>query len=474
MTRKKAGRPESDVARASLGRYGSERRALLACTSMSGAPLPVLLVAGEPGAPAGPLARALGALGVRAAPVEDPPADGARAVAFFCAAPGGGSLGSRLEAAARAAAGAKRVILVAGASPSAEALAAEDALRYLAQRLSASFSVLRLAAEARPEALARRLAALSGARPPAGGRPVVLLTGASGLIGRALASALDERGLAHLDVCRTPPGTSSPFLPCDLSDPSALARLAEFCRPATHVIHLASRISNAKDLASGYREQFAVNVSATLNLLRALPPSVRHFAYASSFTVYGNTRVSRVDEGHPVAPNNVYGLCKLAVERHLEEFGARAGVPVAVLRYTSVYGPGSAPGRAIPAMIARLLAGRPPEVYGAGSARRDYLYVDDACRAALQAALGEAEGVFNVGTGVGTATAELASLLVRLTGASVAPVFVPRELDAQAASSLVYDVGKMRRELGFTPAVSLEEGLLKTIRCCSSRAPERQ
>jgi nucleoside-diphosphate-sugar epimerase len=114
-------------------------------------------------------------------------------------------------------------------------------------------------------------------------------------------------------------------------------------------------------------------------------------------------------------------------------------------------------------MITRLLEGQAPEIYGEGASRRDYIYVDDLCQATLKASLNEAAGVFNIGTGIGTSSAELAQLLVRLTGATVEPVRVHRDLDAQATSSLIYEIGKMRRELGFVPAVTLEEGLARTI-----------
>jgi UDP-glucose 4-epimerase len=296
------------------------------------------------------------------------------------------------------------------------------------------------------------------------GPAVVLVTGAAGQIGRALGRLLDEKGIARrgVDVVEAP--GDAPFLRCDLSDPAGIAALREFCRPVTHAVHLASRITNEKDLAACYARQYALNVGGTLNLLEALPAGLRHVAFASTMTVYGAPRSLPVRESHPVAPNCVYALCKLAAERFLAEFAGGRGIPAAVLRYSSAYGPGPFVPRAIPRMIRRLLDGEPPEVFGDGSVRRDYIYVDDLCRATLQACRLEADGVFNVGTGIGTSSAELAAMLSRLAGARLQPRRVGGALDAQAASSLWFDIAKMRRELGCSPEVSLEDGLAATIR----------
>lgn len=434
-------------------------------------PAAAALSAGELGALPGRLARELRALG---APPADPGAhatpDDAESLFFFCGA-GAGDLLPRRLAAAGLLKRLRRAYLIRFAPPSVDGLVAEDALRYLAAQRGASLRVMSAYSDASAGVgFVRRRAAAAGfepARPPA---PVVVVTGAGGQIGRAMTRLLDERGIAHRDVLSpraadAPPAPGrAPALRCDLADPGALDGLAEFCAPATHVMHLASRISSAKDLAEEYPGQFRLNVGGALNLLQALPPAVRHISFASSLTVYGSAAAAAVDEDQPPAPNCVYALCKLAVERHLRSYAARTGVRTALLRYSSAYGPGPARGRAIPAMIARLLDGLPPEVYGAGAAKRDYVYLDDLCRATLAASFKEAEGVFNIGTGKGTTTAELAALLARLAGTAAAPVFIPRALDAQSESSLVYDIGKMRRELGCAPRVSLEEGLLETIR----------
>lgn len=445
-------------------------------------PAPMALIAGMRGMPGEQLARELAASGRRVAVLGRDPRPEAVDFLFYLDHPGESGPGEAgIAAAAEATESApslKHVCLLGTERPNAKARIVEDALRYLASQRGVSMSVLRAGPEAFFDpAPARRLAALavsaaargiSGVLPlPRAQKPVVLVTGAAGGIGRTMVRLLREQGIEHrgTDIVPFPGEPSAQFKQCDLANPAALDSLADFCRPVTCVIHLASRVANIKSLAESYAEQYKLNVIVTLNLLKALPATVRHFSFASSMTVYGNTAAATVDESHPVRPNCVYALTKLAAERLLLEEGARTGVKIALLRYTGVYGPGSAAsGRAIPNMISRLLEGRAPEIYGEGTARRDYIYVDDLCRATLQSSLREAEGIFNIGTGVGVSAPELAALLIRLTGAAVTPEVSARAVDAQAASSMVYDIAKMRRELGFTPEVTLEEGLRRTIR----------
>ncbi|MBI5202841.1 MAG: NAD-dependent epimerase/dehydratase family protein [Elusimicrobia bacterium] len=417
-----------------------------------------VMIAGSFGPLAHRVQSALRAHGARVAFLDNGRGEGEADVLLVLCGPGEDlRLGSLVPALASFASKARRVWLVTSAPPTPDALIVEDSLRYL----SSSLAVRRVAErDTSAPNVAAALAEAALASPAARPSPVFLVTGAAGQIGRAMTALLDREGIAHLDVTRRPsPGAFA----CDLSDPSCIERLAEFCRSSTHVVHLAARISAEKDLARSYSEQFAVNAGATLNLLKALPASVRHISFASSFTVYGAARTPAVDEHHPLQPTSGYALGKLAAERYLADYAGRSGTALACLRYTSVFGPGPAPGRAIPSMIERLLDGLAPQVYGDGRARRDYLYVDDVCRATLAASLKDAEGVFNVGSGVGTSTAELARTLVRLSVAASEPVFLPLAPGTPPPWSIVYDIGKTSRVLGVEPAVSLEEGLRRTM-----------
>jgi UDP-glucose 4-epimerase len=307
---------------------------------------------------------------------------------------------------------------------------------------------------------------VSAGRTP--GEPVFLLTGAAGGIGRMMGRELARRGIAYKGADVVTSAGPGPFLKCDLADPAARGALREFCADVTHVIHLAGRVSNEKRISAAYAEQHRMSVTGTLNLLGALGPSARHVAFASSMTVYGRPKRLPVDETHPLEPSCVYAVCKVAAERHLAAHARRTGLRAASLRYTGIYGPGDGAKRAIQTMIQAVLEGRPPEVHGDGSVRRDYMYHEDLCRVTVDAALKEADGVFNVGTGRGTSVAELARLILKLSGRGGEPVFVPKQLDAQSASSMVFDVSKLSAALGGLQLTPIEEGLARTIAYCKA------
>ncbi len=294
---------------------------------------------------------------------------------------------------------------------------------------------------------------------------VVLVTGAAGRIGSAMVELLRslkvERRCLDLAPSRRP--VEEPWKLCDLAELSDPEGLRAFCRPVTHVIHLASRVTNSKDFAATFPSQFRIEVLGTLNLLRALPSSARHVAYASSMTVYGAPEHLPVGEDHPLRPSCVYALCKVVTEQHLAAFTRERGIPAAALRIASVYGPGAPDRRAIGAMIERALSGRPIEIFGDGTVRRDYIYVEDVCSAALAVSIAGLDGPLNVGTGQGTSAAELAAAISRLAGSARAPVLVPKELDEQAAASMVFDIRRLTGATQFSPRVSLEEGLSRII-----------
>jgi len=151
---------------------------------------------------------------------------------------------------------------------------------------------------------------------------VVLVTGAAGRIGSAMVELLRslkvERRCLDLAPSRRP--VEEPWKLCDLAELSDPEGLRAFCRPVTHVIHLASRVTNSKDFAATFPSQFRIEVLGTLNLLRALPSSARHVAYASSMTVYGAPEHLPVGEDHPLRPSCVYALCKVVTEQHLAAF----------------------------------------------------------------------------------------------------------------------------------------------------------
>jgi len=141
-----------------------------------------------------------------------------------------------------------------------------------------------------------------------------------------------------------------------------------------------------------------------MNLLTCMP-RLRYICYLSSIGVYADPPVySPIDEDHPTAPTNTYGVTKLAAEQYVRVYGLRTGIPVTVLRLCGVYGPGDynpllLPKRAVQSFIRRVADGLPPTVYGDGLERRDHVYIDDVVQAIKLALQRRVDGVFNIATG---------------------------------------------------------------------------
>lgn len=168
------------------------------------------------------------------------------------------------------------------------------------------------------------------------------------------------------------------------------------------------------------------------------------------------------DERHP-GPRLPYGLSKYWSEMLALNLGRLYGIPTVALRYALTYGPRqslSNPYTGICSIFStRILNGKPPLIYEDGRQTRDFTYVADVARANLLAAENEAANyqVFNVGTGVATSVFDFATLLGRVYGREIQPL-LRGEFRPGEARHLVSDAARLR-SLGWTPQVSLEEGL---------------
>jgi UDP-glucose 4-epimerase len=202
-----------------------------------------------------------------------------------------------------------------------------------------------------------------------------------------------------------------------------------------------------------------VNVLGTLRVLEA----ARHFGTKVIFSSTGGAIYGEcdgpADEDHPRNPLSPYGVSKLAGEEYLSAYTRLYGGGHVALRYGNVYGPRQDPhGEAgvVAIFMSRLREGGTPQIFGDGTQTRDYVYVGDVVAATLAAAA-HAGGVFNVGTGIETSVVDLYERIQRAAGFERTPGFAdarPGELQRS-----VLDASRARRELGWIPEHSLDEGL---------------
>jgi UDP-glucose 4-epimerase len=307
----------------------------------------------------------------------------------------------------------------------------------------------------------------------------VLITGGLGFIGSNLARALVDLGCrVRLVDSLIPTHGGSLHNVAGIEDrvhidrfdirdleglPARLAGQELVFGLAGQTSHLDSMTDPRTDLDINCRAQLAL-----LEACRAHNPDVR-IVFASTRQLYGRPQYLPVDEGHPLEPVDVNGINKLAGERYHLLYGQVYGMAVSILRLTNTYGPRmrvrDARQTFLGTWIRAALTGEELLVYGDGSQRRDFTYVDDAvsalCLAATSpAALGE---VFNVGGPDEVSLLELAELVTRLAGGSYRAVPFPDERLAIDIGDYVADDRKLRERLGWRPEVGLEEGLRRTL-----------
>ena len=211
-----------------------------------------------------------------------------------------------------------------------------------------------------------------------------------------------------------------------------------------------------------------VNVIGTVQILEAARKHGTKIVFSSTGgAIYGECDAP-AREDHPRAPLAPYGVSKLAGEEYIAAYNRLYGAAHVTLRYGNVYGPRQDPkGEAgVVAIFMKLLRdGGTPRIFGDGTQTRDYVYVGDVV-AATVAAAEHAGGVLNVGMGVETSVVELYDRIQRVAGVEREPQFAePRPGELQRS---VLDASLAKRELGWEPQHSLDEGLAETWAWISS------
>jgi len=204
------------------------------------------------------------------------------------------------------------------------------------------------------------------------------------------------------------------------------------------------------------------NVAPLARLLEAAQGRRHHAVFASSLSVYGASSRVPVHETDAPAPETPYAMGKLACEETIRVLAKSAGWTACVLRYARVYGPGETVSRTIPSLIRAALADQPVALRGDALDEHDYVHVADAVSATMRALAEAATGTYNIGTGIGTRTADLADLVFRLAGARAIPIRDAVEV-SDGAPRLVAETEVASAKLGFTAQRGLEEGLAEEI-----------
>lgn len=297
----------------------------------------------------------------------------------------------------------------------------------------------------------------------------VLITGATGFVGSHLARALVSAG-AEVHAIRRASSTATRsgleavhWQDADVLDFSSLQRVVRAAKPSV-VFHLAAygTITPDRDVEKTY----AVNVSGTWNLWRALEDQPCRFIYAGTCGEYG-IKNGPVDETEACEPTTFYSATKHAAGTLVKALGRESGKEVVVLRLYGPYGDGDDPSRVIPNIISLLVRGEKVPVT-AGEQVRDFAHVDDHVRAFMLAASGslpQPVSTYNIGSGRCTELRQLFEVIVNEVGDQARSLLDVGALPYRDTEvwHVCADIAAARRDLGYEPRVSLEAGLARTV-----------
>jgi UDP-glucose 4-epimerase len=210
------------------------------------------------------------------------------------------------------------------------------------------------------------------------------------------------------------------------------------------------------------------NLVGSLQMLSAtVAKKIKKFIFISSGgTVYGTPRYLPIDENHPTEPRVSYGITKLAIEKYLVLFEQMHGVKAIILRVANPFGERqrveTAQG-AVTAFIHRAITGQPIEIWGDGTATRDYIYISDVADAFARAVVYEGKkNIFNISSGVGTSLNELVSLLEKILDHPVECRYLPGRAFDVPISILSSELA--RQEMGWECKIPLEQGIENVIK----------
>ena len=292
----------------------------------------------------------------------------------------------------------------------------------------------------------------------------VIVTGGAGFIGSHVADALLVRGdeVAIVDSFATGKrenvSEKATLYERDVREP--LDDVFDEVRPEA-VFHLAAQ-ADLRVAVEHPVEDADVNVLGTIRVLESARRHGAQVVFSSTGGgIYGECDGPAAEDSalEPVSP---YGTSKLAGEEYLRTYNRLHGTIHVALRYGNVYGPRQDPhGEAgvVAIFLGALADGKQASIVGEGTQTRDYVYVGDVARATV-GALGHEGGVLNIGTGREVSVLELYERCRRAAGSNSEAVHVPARLGEIQRSAL--DPARAAAELGFTPMVELDDGLLAT------------
>lgn len=271
----------------------------------------------------------------------------------------------------------------------------------------------------------------------------IVITGASGFIGRALMRELAGRGvevvafsrriISNIAGVKTKAINSYKDVPAD---------------PAAIIVHLAelSDVNEAERLGSSYITEVSECVNALLNKKYA------RFVYVSSASLYSTNNNAAVTVNSPVKSDCIYARAKIAGENLVIKSSE------VVVRLANIYGPPLKPGTLIFDIFQQLSSNKKIEVQDDNPAR-DYLWLGDAARGLADIALGSATGIFNLGSGKSTSPSEIVQLVLAERNEVGRQIQAKKSKHPNQVNRIALDYSNTTSQFGWRPSITLNDGI---------------
>ena len=250
------------------------------------------------------------------------------------------------------------------------------------------------------------------------------------------------------------------FVKGDIRDLELAKKLMQ---EADQVVHFAAE-SHVDRSIEGGSEFVSTNVMGTQVLLDAArSTNIKRFVHVSTDEVYGSISEGSWPEDHPLLPNSPYSASKAGSDLLVRAYNRTHKLDTVITRCSNNYGQYQFPEKVMPLFITNIIEGKKVPLYGNGLNVRDWLHVDDHCRGiALALTKGRAGEVYNIGGGTELTNVELTHKILNAMG--VGEEFI-QPVEDRKGHDLRYsvDISKINKELGYSPQVNFEEGLIQTI-----------
>lgn len=288
----------------------------------------------------------------------------------------------------------------------------------------------------------------------------IVVTGGTGHVGQFLLKKLDSLDVNVVALSRTENTlnflNNTRFVYCDISNSDSVKKIRRYLNKADYLIHLAAFVPKGSD---DKLKNNIVNVEGTKNLVQYIGKQTK-VCYASTAEVYGNTVYTPIDEKHPCHPSTYYGKSKLIAEDYLKSSLKKKGNDLVIFRFAGIYGPGEVIPRAIPNFVSSVLSNKRPVIYGDGTDKRDFLYIDDAVNAILCDLKNWKNGTYNIASGKNYMIIEIANMVEEISGNKLKLRF---EKPRKPKNNFIYNINKAKKNLNFFSKVPIKEGLKNEV-----------